>query len=53
MDNFDTTQGLIASQNQMLKMIYELGISAHVGISYAFSVKELINDYFDDKSQRN
>lgn len=49
----DPTQGLIVSQNQMLNMTYELERSANVGIGYAFSVKELINDYFFDKFSEN
>jgi len=49
MAGFDPSQAFIASQNQMLGMTYELERSANVGIGYAFSVKELINDYFFDK----
>ncbi len=51
--NIDPTQGFIASQNQMLTMTYELERSANVGIGYAFSVKELINECFFDKFSGN
>ncbi len=44
--SLDFAQGMIVSQNQMLGMTYELERSANVGIGYAFSVKELKNDYF-------
>lgn len=47
--NLDPTEAFIVSQSQMLEMTYELERSANVGIGYAFSVKELINDYFFDK----
>ena len=47
--NLDPTEAFIVSQSQMLGMTYELERSANVGIGYAFSVKELINDYFFDK----
>ena len=45
----DPTQAFRASQHQMLRMTYELERSANVGIGYAFSVAELINDCFFDK----
>ncbi|NES03312.1 MAG: trypsin-like peptidase domain-containing protein [Okeania sp. SIO2F4] len=48
-DSLDFAQGMIVSQNQMLGMTYELERSANFGIGYAFSVKELINDYFFEK----
>ncbi len=47
--SLDFAQGMIVNQNQMLGMTYELERSGNVGIGYAFSVKELINDYFFDK----
>lgn len=47
--NIDPTEAFIENQRQMLGMTYELERSANVGIGYAFSVKELINDCFFDK----
>lgn len=42
----DPVQGIIASQSQILQLTHHIERSANVGIGYAFSVEELMNENF-------
>lgn len=41
---FNPVQGMVANQEQILQLTYEIERSANVGIGYAFSIKEIKND---------